>query len=290
MNPPAVGGSQARARLHTVEQGGDDDVDGPAGPTVVVVHGSMDRASSFGRVARHLGDLPLVRYDRRGYGRSLSFGTTDLAGHVDDLLAVIDGRDVICFGHSVGGVIALGAAERAPDLVRGVLAFEAPAPWAPWWPHRRRVDSAEGAHGAEGAGAPAPAGGPDGVDSLQQDKDHLAEEAERFMRSMVGDRVWERLPSRTRADRRAEGPALAADLASVDLDAAPVDLGALVVPIVAAAGSDTTWWHRRAAEELAADARVGELALVPGATHGAHLTHPGAVADLVRRAREHALR
>jgi pimeloyl-ACP methyl ester carboxylesterase len=266
----AAGGA-ADVGLHTVEQpgeGGDGDGDGDGGgPTVVVVHGGMDRASSFGRVARHLRDLPMVRYDRRGYGRSIGLGTTDLAGHVDDLHAVIGGRDVVCFGHSVGGVIALGAAQAAPGQVRAVLAFEAPMPWAPWWP-RPRQDRAEG-HG-DGAG-------PDHPDP--------ADEAERFMRRMVGDRIWERLPARTRADRRAEGPALAADLAAVDLDAPPVDLAALVVPVLAAAGSATNWWHRRAAEELATGARAGELVIVDGATHGAHLTHPGAVAGLVRRAR-----
>jgi pimeloyl-ACP methyl ester carboxylesterase len=233
----------------------------------------MDRASSFGRVARHLRDLPMVRYDRRGYGRSIGLGTTDLAGHVDDLHAVIGGRDVVCFGHSVGGVIALGAAQAAPGQVRAVLAFEAPMPWAPWWP-RPQQDRADG-DGSDG---------PDG-DVDRSGHPDPADEAERFMRRMVGDRVWGRLPARTRADRRAEGPALAADLAAVDLAGPPVDLAALAVPVLAAAGSATTWWHRRAAEELATGARAGELAIVDGATHGAHLTHPGAVANLVRRAR-----
>ena len=35
------------------------------------------------------------------------------------------------------------------------------------------------------------------------------------MRGMVGDAVWERLPERTRRERRSEGPALLADLATI---------------------------------------------------------------------------
>ena len=56
------------------------------GPLVVLVHGAMDRASSFGRVGRRLPDVPLVRYDRRGYGRSQPGAAVGLAGHAGDLL------------------------------------------------------------------------------------------------------------------------------------------------------------------------------------------------------------
>lgn len=242
--------------LHVRRAAGDG-----GGLPVVVVHGGMDRASSFGRVARHLSDLPLVSYDRRGYGASIEAGVTDLDGHVADLLDVIGEEPVVLFGHSMGGVVSLVAAARRPDLVRSVLAFEAPTPWAPWWPARSSDPAA--------------------------DRDP-AEEAERFMRRMVGDSIWERLPARTRQARRAEGPALLADLDSLLLDAPPFDAGAIVAPCLSAAGGETTWWHRRAAEELADQLPVGELAVVDGATHGAHLSHPGAVAALVRRARDRA--
>lgn len=250
-------GPAAGRGLHVrpVRAAGDD------GPAIVVVHGGMDRATSFGRVDRHLGDLAVVRYDRRGYGRSRDAGTTDLDGHVDDLLAVIDGREVVAFGHSIGAVVALVAAQRRPDLARAVLAFEVPTPWAPWW---RR---------------------PGATATTDAERVDPGDEAERFMRSMVGDRVWERLPPSTRADRRAEGPALLADRAMVEVADPPYDLAAIVAPVLSAAGSATSGRHRRAAEELANGARTGELAVVDGATHGAHLTHPAAVAELVRRAR-----
>jgi pimeloyl-ACP methyl ester carboxylesterase len=56
------------------------------------------------------------------------------------------------------------------------------------------------------------------------------------------------------------------------------------VPVVVAHGSASDERHRRSAEELAAAVPNSEQAVVEGAGHGAHLTHPGACADLVRRA------
>ncbi|HWJ64389.1 MAG TPA: alpha/beta hydrolase [Acidimicrobiales bacterium] len=238
--------------LHVVEPTPSD----PSAPLVVIVHGAMDRSSSFGRVARQLGDLHVVRYDRRGYGRSVGCAPGTLDDHVADLLSIVDEREVTVFGHSIGGVIALIAATRRPDLVRSVLAYEAPTPWTDWWPQPRS----------------APPEDP-------------AEEAEAFMRRAIGDHFWNRLPARTRADRRAEGGALRTDIASLQ-GGAPFEAAELSVPVLAAAGSDTTWWHQRATRELAEAAPMGEHAVVAGAEHGAHLTHPTATAHLVRRALE----
>jgi pimeloyl-ACP methyl ester carboxylesterase len=240
--------------LHVAETAVTD----PSAPTVVIVHGAMDRSASFGRVARHLDGLHVVRYDRRGYGRSAAAPLGTLDDHVDDLLAVVGDRTVTVFGHSIGGVIALVAAERAPDRVVSVLAFEAPAPWADWWPQPRSAPP-------EDAG----------------------DEAEAFMRRAIGEHFWRRLPARTRADRRAEGGALRADIASLQ-GPAPYDAPGLRVPVLSAAGSDTTWWHQRATRELAEAAPLGEHAVVAGAEHGAHLTHPTALAHLVRRAADRA--
>jgi pimeloyl-ACP methyl ester carboxylesterase len=44
---------------------------------VVLVHGSMDRATSFRRVMRHLPEVTVVAYDRRGYGGSIGVDPSD---------------------------------------------------------------------------------------------------------------------------------------------------------------------------------------------------------------------
>jgi pimeloyl-ACP methyl ester carboxylesterase len=246
---------------------------------VIVVHGGLDRSDSFGRVARRLPDVPLIRYDRRGYGGSVGLGPAPLAAHVDDLLELADGSPVVVFGHSVGAVVALTAAQRRPDLIRAVLAYEPPTPWAPWWPRRGSRD-VEAAPTQSDETSVRDGTGP----TSAPDPDAAGDEAERFMRRMIGDRIWERLPARTRAARRAEGGALQADLRAVEVVVAPFDAVAIAQPVLAATGTATTWWHRRAVEELAAALPRGELVEVPGGGHGIHLTHPSQTADLVRRA------
>jgi pimeloyl-ACP methyl ester carboxylesterase len=108
--------------------------------------------------------------------------------------------------------------------------------------------------------------------------------AERFMRRMIGDDRWARLPSSTRAARRAEGPALIADVAWLHGTKAPYDAAELTQPVVAGYGSQSKPYHQRAAEELAASVDDGELMVVEGADHGAHLSHPQDFAQFVRRA------
>lgn len=236
----------------------------PAGEAarVVLVHGSLDRSASFARVARHLDDLRVVRYDRRGYGRSLRCGpATSFRQQVDDLAAVVAGTPSVVVGHSLGGVIALAFAQHHPQLTTAVVAYEAPMAWLPWWPST----TAGGA--ATGAG------------------DDPGDAAERFMRRIVGDERWERLPRRTREQRRAEGPALLAELRSIrDGAKPPYDPAEVLVPVIAAHGTGSADHHRQTAIALAELVPAGELTVVEGAGHGVHLTHPGALAGLARRA------
>jgi pimeloyl-ACP methyl ester carboxylesterase len=230
---------------------------------VVLIHGSMDRGPSFSRVVTRLSDLRVLTYDRRGYHRSrhaLPLAYT-LEEHVDDLFTVLAGRHVVVAGHSYGGAMALAAAWRRPEQIRAVVAYEPPTPWLPWWPKRSAGGSAAGARGPEDA-------------------------AETFMRRVIGDARWERLPERTRARRRDEGHALMAEMASMRDDGAPFDATRVSVPTVIARGELSAPHHRRGAEALADLIPGAELVEVEGAGHGAHLTHPDAIAAIVRRAVE----
>lgn len=237
---------------------------GPAGATrVVLVHGAMDRASGFAKLTRRLGDLEVVRYDRRGYGRSIDAGVAaDLAVHAADLARIVAATGdapAVVVGHSFGGLVALAAAVAHPELISAVGAYEAPTPWASWWR------------------PPAPRWGPAGGTP--------AEIAEAFVRQAIGDRLWERLPGGTRAERRAEGPALLADLAAMRSTPgfSPEDVD---VPVTAGLGTASDPWQIRAARELAARVPLGELVVLEGATHAAHLSAPDAFAGFVRRAVE----
>lgn len=104
------------------------------GPLVALVHGAMDRSGGMLRVRRILQPTcRVLRYDRRGYARSLAAGPpASFAQQVDDLARLLDGRPAVVAGHSFGALVALGLAERRPELARAVVAYEGPKSWAPW--------------------------------------------------------------------------------------------------------------------------------------------------------------
>jgi pimeloyl-ACP methyl ester carboxylesterase len=252
-----MGGSELYAVEHHRERGG---------TLVVLVHGGMDRSTSFADVLRRLTDVHVLVHDRRGYGRSRHVRpiARSVSEHAADLLDLVAGRPAVVVGHSYGGDIALVAAIERPDLVQAVGAFEAPTPWMPWWP----TDTA----GDRATSAASP-----------------AEAAEAFMRRVVGDRVWERLPARTKAERRAEGEALLAELASIR-GGAPFDPAQVQVPVVVGYGTATEAHHRTGSEELLSRLPDGQRFEINGAGHGGHVTHPDAFAAFVRTAIERGTR
>jgi pimeloyl-ACP methyl ester carboxylesterase len=225
----------------------------------------MDRAGSFRRVMAELPDWTVVSYDRRGYaGSAGSKPSAVFDTQVDDLLEVLGERTAVGVGHSLGGDVVLAAAQRRPDLIDTAVVFEPPQPWLESW----QANSA----GAAAAGA-------DGERSPQ-------DAAEAFMRRMVGDEVWGRLPSATRRQRLAEGDALVADLRSIRSAPPPFDPAAVAIPVVAGYGTRSKPHHQEGTRVVAEQLPQGELAVIEGSTHGAHLSHPGAFAGLIRRALE----
>lgn len=229
-------------------------------PLVVLVHGTMDRSTSFARVQRCLEDVHTLAYDRRGYARSTEAGAAEtVADHVSDLIEVLGERAAVVAGHSYGGVVALGAAVARPDLVRGVVAFEPPLAWLPQWPDGSAGEAALTAGGT------------------------AADAAEAFMRRLIGDAAWERLPQRTKDERRHEGPAMLTDITSIRPPHEPFDPTDVTVPVVLGRGSESSERHRISVELLRDLIPQSELHVVEGAGHGCHRSHPSAFAELVRR-------
>ena len=234
----------------------------PADLTVVLIHGAMDRGAGMARLTRRLADAPTIRYDRRGYGHARTVSPGGFDDQIDELRLVAQDRKVILFGHSFGGLIALGAVSRGVVDARAIVVYEAPTPWASFWPPWPGPRRGEGETSAEVAG----------------------DTAEAFLRSMIGDERWERLPLRTRTERRAEGPALLADVSAETSVTMPFDPARITIPTVIAYGSASLPQYRRAAELLVSVLPQSELHRVEGAQHGAPLSHADDVAELIRRA------
>ena len=93
-------------------------------PKVVLVHGMAGDRNDWDVLVRALpDDLPLLRYDLRGFGESTA---TDGVGfsHSDDLIAVLDAQGIgrpVLVGVSMGGGIVINAALNYPDRVAGLV-------------------------------------------------------------------------------------------------------------------------------------------------------------------------
>jgi len=225
--------------------------------TVICVHGGLDRGGSFARLARRLELFDLIAYDRRGYQGSRGLGPLGLDYDVEDLLALarreVGHSPVIYFGHSFGGVVALGAALREPSLAQQVIVYEAPLPWV-----RHRESSRT---------------------ILSDDPQY---EAEVFFRRMVSNRAWERLSDLEQQSRRLDGPALYSDLALLRNGATPFDLSQLEVPTIYAHGDAYHLeYYRALCQDLREMNPLIDARELQHVGHGAHLSHPDLLASLV---------
>ena len=228
-------------------------------PLVVLIHGSMDRSAGLLKLSRRLdADFRVARYDRRGYGRSAPHaGPFDMESQIADLLGVLAGRPAMLFGHSFGGNVAIATAARHAPLARAVIVYESPLSWLPWWPR-------------DTAGSKALAGTVDPADA-----------AERFMRRLIGDEKWARLPAGTRASRRAEGLTMLGELDDLRRNP-PWHAEDIHVPFVAMRGAGGAEHHRRSAGHLAEVIAGAALVEVEGARHFGPNTHPDDVAAVIR--------
>ncbi len=235
----------------------------PDGPHLVLVHGSLDRSAGLLKLSRRLADrYRVTRYDRRGYGRSHpSDGPFGIGDQVADLVDVIRAaehstRPLVIVGHSYGGNVALALAARHPDLVDGVVTYETPLSWRSWW-----------SGSSTDADAIAWRAGPEDA-------------AELFMRRLIGDERWERLPMSTRTARRTEGIAMVDEL--LDLrEQAPWEPEQITVPVLAMHGAEGRDHHRLGAETIAAEIAGAELVSVQGASHPGPNTHSDETAALI---------
>ena len=242
--------SRAASELAVTESGTGD-------PLVVFVHGVLDRGRSFERVAEVLApDCRMVLYDRRGYGASAAAGDLPVVvdHHIADLVDVLDGRAAVVVAHSFGGVTAMGAAVRAPELVQALVLYETSMAWVPEWD--------------------------DGVMKGVLASDDPEDAA---LRMMLGP-GYDNIGDDQRARRRADARAFLAEERSVRTGTAPFDVSDIRAPIVY--GRSDPAVMPMVVEYLERRVPRLEIVTMPGAGHPAHRTAPDDFALLVRRGLE----
>ena len=97
-----------------------------AGVPLVLIHGTaLDTRMWDDQVAVLAQHYQVVRYDRRGFGRSAL--PTATYSHADDLAALLAALELhhpVLLGHSSGGGVALDFARAQPTAVRALILYE----------------------------------------------------------------------------------------------------------------------------------------------------------------------
>ena len=109
------------------------------GEPILLIHPAGSTASTWGSVTTELARIGrVIAYDRRGNARSGGEPVRSVSTHTADaaaLLEYVGAPPAVVVGTSAGATIAIDLAVRRPDLVRAVVAHEAP------WRFTRRLPS-----------------------------------------------------------------------------------------------------------------------------------------------------
>lgn len=233
---------------------------------MVLVHGSAtDHATWTIQIASALTEqVRLVAYDRRGTGRSPADGAPlSVEAHADDLAALIaaeaaaEGGACTLVGSSFGAVVVLDVCRRFPERVRSAVMIEPPlgasddAPAIPVG-FLAALDAIAAEHGPEAA-------------------------AERFLRTVLGDAAFDRLPRAFAARSKAQWTQIRAD--TLALGAYRVRYHALAevaTPLRLLGGDRSASYFRATLEALARALPHARLERIAGGGHMLHAEAPRA--------------
>ena len=109
--------------------------DTPQKPTIVIVHGAWGGSWAFRKVEALLREkgFNVYRPQLTGLGERVHLARPDvgLSTHIDDVVNTIlfeDLHDIILMGHSYGGMVITGVADRVPDRIRRLVYVDAFVP------------------------------------------------------------------------------------------------------------------------------------------------------------------
>ncbi len=228
------------------------------GPPLLFVHGSAAdhttwtiQLKSFAAYAR------MITWDRRGAESSplpagVAYSTVEQ--HADDAATLIErevGGPVVACGSSFGGVVVLDLARRRPELVRGAVLLEPPL----------RPDDLE-------------RGIPEGFlaeyDRIEREQDGPAA-AEFFLRYVLGDEPFERMPRRFQERSKSMWRQIRQDTAALgEYRVRYPELGGVKTPFLLLAGERSAPFYRPTLEALHASLGNSRLETLTGAGHMMH--------------------
>ncbi len=234
------------------------------GPRCVFVHGSAaDHTTWTIQLASSLKThLTLQAYDRRGTGRSPGDAGASIEAHADDLLALVGADVVLAVGSSFGAAVVLAAARRAPARFCGVVLCEPPLAAAD------DVEAVPAAFMARFEALVATEGG--------------EAAAEHFLRTVLSDATYERIPRAFQARSKAMWRQIQGDCRALGAWRVGYDtLGAVDVPALLLGGARSAPYYRPTLDALAAALPRARLAILAGAGHMMHAEAPRGFAEQV---------
>lgn len=244
-------------------------------PALVLIHGSATDSSTWSiQLASPLRDhFALWAYDRRGTGRSPAAPAEVLTieQHAEDAAALArqagqeaegPGGRVWMAGSSFGAVVTLEVMRRYPDVLHGAVLIEPPlGPSDELHPPGRELAGELERIAAEQGGEAA---------------------AERFLRTVLGEPAFERIPRAFRARSMRMWPQIHADtVALARYRPRYAELGQVLVPALLLGGECSAPVFRATLEALARALPRARLELVPGAGHMLHAEAPRRFTELV---------
>lgn len=224
------------APLHVVRAG--------QGPRLLFVHGSATDHTAWSiqlASSRLREQFELIAYDRRATA-------TSVEEHAEDAAAILDGEPAILAGSSFGSVIVIELMRTRPELVRGAVLIEPPMAASD------ELDAASAMFLDEFDRRVVEQGGPAA--------------AEFFLRFVLGDRAFERMPQAFRDRATARWAAIRADSgALMAYKPRYRELAHVTVPTLLLGGGNSASYFRPTLDALAAVLPNVQLAIIPHAGH-----------------------